>query len=117
MSWVLCEKTVHRFHIERLSEQVPLSVIDALGFKPPSLFLCLNAFSHNSESECFPQLYQGVDNRIGLDTVVDPRYEGLVDLQHINRKFSQAGKRRVPSTQVVDSDAHPNRFEGIGGIR
>jgi hypothetical protein len=76
----LREKPVYGFHFERSSEQIPLSVIDALGFKPHPLPLCLNAFGHNFESECFSQLDQSVDNRCGLSAVTGPN-DGCIPLE------------------------------------
>ena len=89
------------FHRHR--EQVPLPELAAHRDQQISLYLGFDSLGNHLQVKCPSDLDDAFHQGQPLLRGGDPVDERLVYLEHVYRQFPQVTKRRVPSTEIVDS--------------
>src|SRR6202521_160938 len=93
------------------AEIVALCLVAAMCLKECYLSFCFHAFGDNA----LPETLSHGDHRTNdcgvVRVCVDVTYEGLVDLQGIDRKLFQVAQTGIPSAEVIYREAHSDGFE------
>src|SRR5262249_47760364 len=69
------------------------------------LLLLFDALGDRLQSERLRELNDRVDKAASLRATSDVVDEALVDLQNVDRKLGECGKRRVASTEIVNRNS------------
>ena len=87
--------------IERVGEQVALTVLAAEGAQYVALFHCLDALGDDIHTEALGQRNDGAHDVLVAAAFPEGIHEGAVDLQSIGGEAQQIAQRRVPSSRLV----------------
>ena len=93
------------------AELVALCLVAAMCLKECYLSFCFRAFGDNALPQAFSHGDHRADDRAVVRVCGDVTYEGLVDLQGIDRKLFQVAQTGIPSAKVIYREAHPDGFE------
>src|ERR1700689_316463 len=82
--------------VERWAQVVALTRVHPQRRQLAPLVLRFDPLGDNLEAQCPAQLYERLNDRSGLAGIGQSRNEGLVDLQHVDRKLLQVGEGGEP---------------------
>ena len=93
------------------AEIVALRLVAGMRLEECYLSFCFRAFGDNALPQAFSHGDHRADDRGVVRVCGDVTYEGLVDLQGIDRKLFQVAQTGIPSAEVIYRKAYANGFD------